>query len=204
MSSVKVDSIVGSQMPLPKILGVGDSQTFVALASQTDFVLTSITRYHQVRVFVGLVEATYTWLNATTIRISAPVVAVNNKVHVFKVINTAALANATEKAFCTARVTYRLVGSTVTIVEAYNVSSVQYNSAGDVVVNFTNPMANTTYGIGGSIIGGLGSVPCIAGTINGGATLKTTAQCRVNTYLAGATPTPTNFYEQTILFFGGV
>ena len=203
MSSVRVDNINASQMPLPVIQGVGDVQTFVALSGQTDYTLTSINRYHRTRVFVNLVEATYTWLTTTTIRISSPIVA-NDKVHVFKVINAAALANATEKAFCTARVTYRLVGSTVTIVEAYNVSSVQYNSAGDVVVNFTNPMANTTYGIGGSIIGGLGSVPCIAGTINGGATLKTTTQCRVNTYLAGATPTPTNFYEQTILFFGGV
>lgn len=204
MSLVKTDRIEPSHLPMTVLKDAGDSQTFVAIQSQTDFILTSINRYHNVRVFVGLVEATFSWISNTTVRILTPTVLENDKIHVFKCINSLALANADPSALCTAYATYRVVGSTITILDSYNVSDIQYNSAGDVVVNFTNTMANTNYGVGGSIIGGLGSTPCIAGTAGAGPTLKTNTQCRINTYLAGATPTPTNFYEQTVLFFGGV
>lgn len=77
-------------------------------------------------------------------------------------------------------------GSTNTIRSAYNVGSITKNSTGDYTLNFTNALSNANY----SVLGFTTNLNTatnhdfsmlLQGTYNGGATLKTTTQVRVNT-----------------------
>lgn len=87
MSTVKVDLVTANFLPLPRIDGVGDMQSFIALTGQTEFTLTKFNNKSSVRVFVNKTEATWTWLNSTTVKVSSPSVSSNDKVYVYRVLS---------------------------------------------------------------------------------------------------------------------
>ena len=87
MSTIKVDKISASMMPLPTVDGIGDLQTFVASSGQVQFTLTQFDRSSQIKVFVENEEATWQWAGAsnTVITITAPVIPTGAKIRVYKV-----------------------------------------------------------------------------------------------------------------------
>lgn len=90
MSTVKVDNIVSSHLPLPFIQGVGDLQSFVAVASQSQFVLTKFDSKSKVRVFVGKIESTIEWINVNTFKVTFPAIVAGSKVYAYKVLSDTA------------------------------------------------------------------------------------------------------------------
>jgi len=77
---------------------------------------------------------------------------------------------------------YRLLP---TIRSSYNVSSITRNGTGDYIVNFATAMADANYAPSFSTVGNsltdMGRFAAVAGTIAGGANLKTTTQLRIQT-----------------------
>lgn len=93
MSTVKADNFAPTTMPMIQIQDIGDLQSFVASAGQVQFTLTEFDRSSQVRVFVGMDEATWTWVNQTTFNVSSPAIAEGAKVRAYKVIGDLAYKN---------------------------------------------------------------------------------------------------------------
>lgn len=85
MSTVKVDNITSSLLPLPVVDGVNEKQSHVSVAGQTQFAVTKFQRGSNLRVFVGKVEATWEWLAATTtIKINTPAIPAGSNIHIYR------------------------------------------------------------------------------------------------------------------------
>ena len=88
--------------------------------------------------------------------------------------------------FCRAWVNFNGTG-TVAIRASFNVSSITDNGVGDYTVNFTTAMPDANYAVNVSQTGfstaNLGGGSFISGTQSGGATLKTTTQLRVQSFV---------------------
>lgn len=87
MSTVKVDNITSSLLPLPVVDGVNEKQSHVSVAGQTQFAVTKFQQGSNLRVFVGKVEATWEWLAATTtIKINTPAIPAGSNIHIYRQI----------------------------------------------------------------------------------------------------------------------
>lgn len=85
MSTLKVDYLVGRELEIPQIESLGDVESFVTTAGQTDFVLTRIDSTSKIRVYVDGDLATYEWVNLNTVRPISPAPTTGLVVRVFKV-----------------------------------------------------------------------------------------------------------------------
>lgn len=91
----------------------------------------------------------------------------------------------TENYKCRAWVNFNGTG-TVAIRASGNVASITDNGTGDYTVNFTTALPDANYSLGGMQIGAstinMGGNLVLHGVFNTGPTLKTSTQCRVQTF----------------------
>jgi len=115
--------------------------------------------------------------------------------------------NIIPETICTAWVNFNGTG-TVAIRDSYNVDSITDGGEGIYTINFTNALADSNYCVAlsttGLASGSLIRTVVVDGTPNGGATLKSTTQLKINTGSPSTSSTVDDMAEINVIIFGGV
>jgi hypothetical protein len=89
MSTVKVDSVVGSFLPLPVIKHANDVETYQATAGQTQFTTTKFNRSSTIRAIANvdgvMTDVAASWTATNTVTISGITLTLNQVVYIFSV-----------------------------------------------------------------------------------------------------------------------